>query len=145
MHAPPRPDPGGNGCPGAPWPRQFSRMPHPGDALGFNCYPALPQAFSPCPAPIIFSSAPPRPKAKKGCPVHPWQSMCVTHVILVMQILQALQSIPATKHHQGRHDKRHPRCENGEAKISCGYKLPARYIISTVGPMGEHPKVKHYG
>jgi len=32
-------------------------------------------------------------------------------------------------------------CENGEAKISCGYKLPARYIISTVGPMGEHPKV----
>ena len=33
------------------------------------------------------------------------------------------------------------RCEDGEAKISCGYKLPARYVISTVGPMGEHPKV----
>jgi len=32
-------------------------------------------------------------------------------------------------------------CEDGEAKISCGYKLPARYVISTVGPMGEHPKV----
>ena len=33
------------------------------------------------------------------------------------------------------------RCEDGEAKISCGYRLPARYVISTVGPMGEHPKV----
>jgi len=27
----------------------------------------------------------------------------------------------------------------GEAVISCGYKLPAKYIISTVGPQGEHP------
>ena len=26
------------------------------------------------------------------------------------------------------------RCEDGEAKISCGYKLPARFVISTVGP-----------
>ena len=26
------------------------------------------------------------------------------------------------------------RCEDGEAKISCGYRLPARYVISTVGP-----------
>ena len=33
------------------------------------------------------------------------------------------------------------RCEDGEAKISCGYRLPARYVISTVGPIGEHPKV----
>jgi len=32
-------------------------------------------------------------------------------------------------------------CEDGEAKISCGYRLPARYVISTVGPIGEHPKV----
>ena len=34
------------------------------------------------------------------------------------------------------------RCEDGEAKISCGYRLPARYVISTVGPIGEHPKVQ---
>jgi len=32
-------------------------------------------------------------------------------------------------------------CEDGEAKISCGYKLPARFVISTVGPRGEHPEV----
>lgn len=32
-------------------------------------------------------------------------------------------------------------CPDGEAKISCGYKLPARYVISTVGPRGEHPDV----
>ncbi|XP_064621962.1 ADP-ribose glycohydrolase MACROD2-like [Lineus longissimus] len=29
-------------------------------------------------------------------------------------------------------------CECGNAKISGGYKLPARYIISTVGPMGHN-------
>jgi len=32
-------------------------------------------------------------------------------------------------------------CEDGSAKISCGYQLPARFVISTVGPRGEHPKV----
>jgi len=32
-------------------------------------------------------------------------------------------------------------CQDGEAKLSCGYKLPAKYIISTVGPRGEHPEV----
>ena len=41
MHAPPRPDPGGNGCPGAPWPWQFSRMPCPEN---FFLCPALPQS-----------------------------------------------------------------------------------------------------
>ena len=28
-------------------------------------------------------------------------------------------------------------CETGESKLSGGYKLPAKYIIHTVGPMGE--------
>jgi len=32
-------------------------------------------------------------------------------------------------------------CEDGQAKISCGYNLPARFVISTVGPRGEHPEV----
>jgi len=32
-------------------------------------------------------------------------------------------------------------CKNGEAKISGGYKLPAKYIISTVGPRGENPEI----
>ncbi len=30
-------------------------------------------------------------------------------------------------------------CDTGEAKITAGYKLPARYVIHTVGPMGEKP------
>jgi len=30
-------------------------------------------------------------------------------------------------------------CETGQAKISCGYKLPAKHIIHTVGPRGEFP------
>ena len=29
MHAPPRPGPGGNGCPGAPRPQKFSTLPRP--------------------------------------------------------------------------------------------------------------------
>ena len=64
--APPCPDPGGNGCPGAPRPRKFSRMPrpappHPENAPGFNCYPAPLRKLFPLP----------RPEAKKG--VHPCQ------------------------------------------------------------------------
>lgn len=31
-------------------------------------------------------------------------------------------------------------CETGEAKVTCGYKLPAKYVIHTVGPMGEKPR-----
>lgn len=30
-------------------------------------------------------------------------------------------------------------CETGNAKITGGYKLPAKYVIHTVGPMGEKP------
>ena len=26
-------------------------------------------------------------------------------------------------------------CETGEAKITCGYRLPAKYVIHTVGPV----------
>ncbi|XP_069954524.1 macro domain-containing protein CT2219-like [Cherax quadricarinatus] len=32
-------------------------------------------------------------------------------------------------------------CNTGEAKITGGYNLPARYVIHTVGPMGELPAV----
>jgi len=31
--------------------------------------------------------------------------------------------------------------EPGESKITCGYKLPAKNVIHTVGPRGEKPKV----
>ena len=31
-------------------------------------------------------------------------------------------------------------CLTGQAKITCGYKLPAKYVIATVGPKGEKPK-----
>jgi len=30
-------------------------------------------------------------------------------------------------------------CQCGEAKLTCGYKLPARYVLHTVGPRGEKP------
>jgi O-acetyl-ADP-ribose deacetylase (regulator of RNase III) len=31
-------------------------------------------------------------------------------------------------------------CRTGEAKITRGYKLPAQYVIHTVGPIGENPR-----
>jgi len=38
-------------------------------------------------------------------------------------------------------NKTHIKCEVGEAKLSGGYKLPAKYVISTVGPQGEKPNL----
>ncbi|OXA42682.1 O-acetyl-ADP-ribose deacetylase MACROD2 [Folsomia candida] len=32
-------------------------------------------------------------------------------------------------------------CDIGEAKITGGYRLPAKYVIHTVGPVGHHPTV----
>eukprot|EP00092_Neocalanus_flemingeri_P018556 GFUD01020093.1.p1 GENE.GFUD01020093.1~~GFUD01020093.1.p1 ORF type:complete len:250 (+),score=56.39 GFUD01020093.1:166-915(+) len=32
-------------------------------------------------------------------------------------------------------------CPDGQARISGGYQLPAKYIISTVGPRGEKPEI----
>merc|ERR1719206_755143 len=36
-------------------------------------------------------------------------------------------------------NKTHGGCKNGQAKLSCGYRLPAKYIIPAVGPRGEKP------
>jgi len=36
-------------------------------------------------------------------------------------------------------NKTHGGCDDGEAKLSGGYHLPAKYVVSTVGPRGEHP------
>lgn len=38
-------------------------------------------------------------------------------------------------------NRTHGGCEDGEAVVSGGYRLPAKYIISTVGPRGEHPDI----
>ena len=51
MHAPPRPGPGGNGCPGPPRPRKFSTLPRPA--------PPHPGKRGRCPAP-------PRPENYPG-------------------------------------------------------------------------------
>lgn len=32
-------------------------------------------------------------------------------------------------------------CPDGGAKLSGGYNMPAKYVVSTVGPRGEHPDV----
>ena len=53
MHAPPRPTPalGKLAAPDRPGPKIFKNAPpHPENAPRFNCYPARPRAFSPCPA-----------------------------------------------------------------------------------------------
>ena len=31
-------------------------------------------------------------------------------------------------------------CKTGQSKITKGYKLPAKHVIHTVGPKGEHPQ-----
>ena len=31
-------------------------------------------------------------------------------------------------------------CKTGQSKITKGYKLPAKHVIHTVGPIGEHPE-----
>ncbi|CAG0888777.1 unnamed protein product [Cyprideis torosa] len=36
-------------------------------------------------------------------------------------------------------NRTHGGCPTGEARISGGYNLPAKYVISTVGPKGEKP------
>lgn len=40
-----------------------------------------------------------------------------------------------------KENKEHGGCPDGGAVLSCGYRLPARNIISTVGPRGEKPEV----
>lgn len=32
-------------------------------------------------------------------------------------------------------------CETGRAKVSPGFNLPAKYVVSTVGPVGEQPQL----
>jgi len=38
-------------------------------------------------------------------------------------------------------NKTHEGCDDGEAVESGGYRLPAKYVVSTVGPRGQHPEV----
>jgi len=42
-----------------------------------------------------------------------------------------------------KENREHGGCKDGEAVISGGYRLPAKYIISTVGPRGEKPEILH--
>ncbi|XP_043190999.1 macro domain-containing protein CT2219-like isoform X4 [Amphibalanus amphitrite] len=32
-------------------------------------------------------------------------------------------------------------CETGDAKLTAGYRLPARHVLHTVGPVGERPEL----
>ncbi|KAJ1730655.1 hypothetical protein LPJ72_004369, partial [Coemansia sp. Benny D160-2] len=32
-------------------------------------------------------------------------------------------------------------CKTGQAKITPGFRLPAKYVVHTVGPIGEHPQL----
>jgi O-acetyl-ADP-ribose deacetylase (regulator of RNase III) len=32
-------------------------------------------------------------------------------------------------------------CETGQTKISRAYKMPSKYVLHTVGPIGEHPSL----
>ena len=67
----PRPDPGGNGCPGAPQPRKFSRMPRPTPKMprGLIVTPPRPQHFLPAPPEKFFLC--PALKQKKAAPCIP--------------------------------------------------------------------------
>ena len=38
-------------------------------------------------------------------------------------------------------NKTHGGCPDGEARINGGYRLPAKHVISTVGPRGENPNI----
>ena len=64
--------PGKIAVPGRPSLKNFQDCPAPPRKCPeFNCYPAPPRGFYPNPEIFFLCPAPPRPEAKKGCPVHP--------------------------------------------------------------------------